>query len=125
MSHIEVSWTFEELVDPTHSAVIVVDMQNDFCSQQGKMCKVGRDVSLVSDMAPRLSKFLEEARNKGVTILYTQTIQTDLTLSPVWRRKMSEVLDLTAKSGRSEIRARRYFTWIRPVRQKVFRPLRA
>jgi hypothetical protein len=34
-----------ELVDPPHTALIVIDMQKDFCSPQGSFAKQGLDLS--------------------------------------------------------------------------------
>ncbi|MFQ6010667.1 MAG: cysteine hydrolase family protein [Nitrososphaerales archaeon] len=84
----EVDWTFDELVDPKHSAVIVVDMQNDFCSDKGALEKAGLDCAMEREMAPRLGKFLTAARKTGVNIIHVRNVQSDWTLSPVWRRKM-------------------------------------
>ena len=41
------SHSFEELVDPKHTALIVVDMQNDFCHPEGAFAKRGSDISMV------------------------------------------------------------------------------
>jgi len=87
----EVNWPFEELVDPKHSAVLVVDMQNDFCSDKGILEKRGLDCSMEREMAPRLGHFLTAARRAGVRIIHIQNVQSDGTLSPVWRRKMKQV----------------------------------
>ena len=35
--------SFEELIDQKYSAIIAIDMQNDFCSEKGVACK-GPDV---------------------------------------------------------------------------------
>ena len=87
----KVNWPFEELVDPKHSAVLVEDMQNDFCSDKGVLEKRGLDCSMEREMAPRLGRFLTAARRAGVRIIHIQNVQSDGTLSPVWRRKMKEV----------------------------------
>ena len=39
--------SLEELVDPKHTALIVVDMQNDFCHPKGAFAKRGSDLSMV------------------------------------------------------------------------------
>jgi hypothetical protein len=41
------SHSLEELVDPKHTALIVVDMQNDFCHPKGAFGKRGSDLSMV------------------------------------------------------------------------------
>jgi ureidoacrylate peracid hydrolase len=80
---------FEEKVDPRHTAVLVVDMQNDFCSRGGAydLANEDLDFSLVDAMIPRLAKLLDEARSHGVTVIYIQAIYNaddDRYMSPAW-----------------------------------------
>jgi ureidoacrylate peracid hydrolase len=37
--------TLREKVDPKHSALILVDVQNDFCADGGAMHREGRDLT--------------------------------------------------------------------------------
>ena len=43
-----------DVIDPKKTAMIVVDMQNDFCHRDGIAGKRGRDMAFVQDMIPRL-----------------------------------------------------------------------
>jgi len=54
--------TFAEKVDRAHTAVLVVDMQNDFCAPDGYVAKQGWDVQPMIAMADRLRRFLDAAR---------------------------------------------------------------
>jgi nicotinamidase-related amidase len=54
--------SFEEKVDPAHTAVIVVDMQNEFCSPEGYVARQGWDVRPMRAMALRLRNFVDAAR---------------------------------------------------------------
>ncbi len=56
--------TLSEKVDPQHSALILVDVQNDFCAEGGAMHREGRDLTLVKRMMPRLERLLEAARSR-------------------------------------------------------------
>ena len=51
--------TLDQKVDPRHSALILVDVQNDFCAEGGAMHRDGRDLTLVKRMIPRLAQLLE------------------------------------------------------------------
>lgn len=66
--------TLEKKVDPTHAALIVVDVQNDFCASGGMMHREGNDLSLVEAMVPRLLKLIDAAREAGVLVIYIQSI---------------------------------------------------
>ncbi len=46
--------TLARKVEPTHTALIVVDMQNDFCAQGGMFDREGRDLSMIQAMVPPL-----------------------------------------------------------------------
>jgi len=61
-----------ELVEPSHTALVVIDMQNDFCSAEGSFAKQGLDLSAYDSMVPRLAKLLEAARSFGVTVIHLQ-----------------------------------------------------
>src|SRR5216683_1359156 len=53
-------------VRPEHCAMLLVDVQNDFCAEGGAMHREGNDLSFVQDMVPRLERFAEDARAAGV-----------------------------------------------------------
>ncbi len=52
------------------TAVVVVDMQNDFCSTEGVLARLGADVSRNQEVAARLPAFLEGARGKGALVIW-------------------------------------------------------
>lgn len=75
-----------EKVSPRHSAVIVVDMQNEFCSPGNAYERAGlaRDLNPIREMVPRLAKFLVNARRSAVPVIYVQAIYDREFLSPAW-----------------------------------------
>ena len=79
--------TLERKVDPSHAALIVVDVQNDFCSKGGAFDRDGADLTLMTDMFPRLIDFIEMARKMKLLIIFVQSIYTTKSncyLSEVW-----------------------------------------
>ena len=62
--------TLSEKVDPKHSALILVDVQNDFCADGGAMHREGRDLTLVKRMIPRLERLLEASRAANVPCIW-------------------------------------------------------
>jgi len=64
--------TLAELVNRKHTAVIVVDMQNDFCKAGWTFDRLGIDISMYPSMLPRLSLLLAGARDIGVKVIYVQ-----------------------------------------------------
>jgi ureidoacrylate peracid hydrolase len=70
--------------DPAHTALIVVDVQNDFCSPNGSLAGVGNDVSAAVDMVPRLQRLIDNAREVGMPVIFIQTIHDETNDSPQW-----------------------------------------
>jgi nicotinamidase-related amidase len=68
----QVFTTLEELVDPAHTALLVVDMQRDFCTPGGAFDKLGVDISMYPPMVPRLARLADGARAAGVPVFYIQ-----------------------------------------------------
>ena len=64
--------TVAELVDRKHTALVIVDMQNDFCKTGWAFDRLGIDLSMYPSMIPRLSRLLSGARNVGVPVFYIQ-----------------------------------------------------
>jgi len=75
--------TLDEKVAPEHTAIIVVDMQNEFCHSEGVWVQRGIDVSSAQEMAPKLVKFLAEARSYQPLIIFIRTVYTEWSISPV------------------------------------------
>src|SRR5438477_2356290 len=76
--------SLDELVDPRHAALIVIDMQNDFCDTNGALARAGSDPSLIQAMAPRLSRLLAAARKIGLPIVHVRTEHSPWTDSAAW-----------------------------------------
>ncbi len=74
-------------VDPRHTALLVVDVQNDFCASGGYFTKLGHDVTAVQVMVPRLADFIEEARKVKLPVVFIQAIYDEYHLSSVWLEK--------------------------------------
>lgn len=57
-------------IDPQHTAVIVVDMQNDFGSEGGMFARAGIDISGIKAVVPAIVKVLGAARRAGIAVIY-------------------------------------------------------
>lgn len=68
----QVFTTLEEIVDPKHTALVVIDVQNDFCSEGGLMHEIGKDLSMMKGMVGRLRGVLHGARAAGILPVYIQ-----------------------------------------------------
>lgn len=62
----------EELVKPSHTALLIVDMQRDFIEPDGVFGLMGVDVSMYRKSRPRLRELLKSARESGVLVVHIQ-----------------------------------------------------
>ena len=60
-----------KILDPRHTALLMIDMQNDFCDKEGKFAQAGRDASDVIRIVPRCKELLESARSANVMVVHT------------------------------------------------------
>ncbi|HEV8309883.1 MAG TPA: isochorismatase family protein [Methylomirabilota bacterium] len=76
--------TLEELLVGRRTALLVIDMQNDFCHPDGAVAKRGGDVEPIQAMAPRLRRLLAAARRRGLPIIHVRTHHSPWTNSESW-----------------------------------------
>jgi ureidoacrylate peracid hydrolase len=92
--------TLDELVDPRHTALVVVDMQRDFCTPGGAFDRLGVDISMYPAMVSRLVRLVDGARAAGVRVVYVMmtTLPGRLIESPAQIR-FNRRLHLAANGG--------------------------
>ncbi|MGA2393898.1 MAG: isochorismatase family cysteine hydrolase [Candidatus Lustribacter sp.] len=73
-----------ELVVPAKSAVLVVDVQNDYCHPDGALGKAGLPTGAAMDMLPNLQRLLAAARAGGTPVIFIKTTHTPETDSESW-----------------------------------------
>jgi ureidoacrylate peracid hydrolase len=96
----EVLKTLKERCDPRYTALIVVDVQNDFVSPEGSAGKRGDDVNAAIAMVPNLVRLIEEGRRVGLTIIYVRTTHSEWTDTPSWIYRTSQKSGLnTCREG--------------------------
>jgi ureidoacrylate peracid hydrolase len=87
----EIDWTFEELVSPKHTALLVIAMQNDYCKSQGLIPKAGFSNSMVLEMAPRLATLIRKAQAAGTLVIRPKYVMTEKLWHLPTRRKWREL----------------------------------
>ena len=86
--------TLEEKIDPKHTAVIVIDMQNAFLHEESRSDEEykqmadkrgGRyDFTALQAIVPTLSDLLRDARSAGVPVIFVKMILNDQVMSDSW-----------------------------------------
>jgi ureidoacrylate peracid hydrolase len=87
LSRQRVLGTLDEKVAPGHAALVVIDMQNDFCAMGGLVSRDGRDLAATQAMAKRLPALLDAARKAGTLVVFVRCVYSsegNKYLSDVW-----------------------------------------
>ncbi len=67
------TWPYDGEIDPRRTALLVIDMQHDFCGKGGYVDKMGYDISLTARAIQPIREVLEVVRRiPGFTVLYTR-----------------------------------------------------
>ncbi len=77
----------EEVIEPSHTAVLVIDQQNDFCHPRGYYAEtMGLDVSMTQGINEPINQLTAAARSHGAMVIFTQyVIAKGFTSdSPMW-----------------------------------------
>lgn len=65
----------DDQLDPAHTALLVVDMQNDFCAEGGYLNRTrGLDMSASKPIADNINKLVDLARDTGMTVVWIVAI---------------------------------------------------
>ena len=92
--------SLKERCDPRWSCLLVVDVQNDFCSPEGAAAKRGENVAAAQAMVPRLVCLIEEARRIFLPVIYVRTTHSQWTDTPSWVFRKSQQKELkTCREG--------------------------
>jgi len=75
--------TLEQKVAPGRAVIVTVDVQNDFCHSDGFLGRLGAPMGLIQEMVPRLARFLEAARERGVPVMHVISHHDEEYASPV------------------------------------------
>lgn len=77
----------EQKIGPKHTALVVIDVQNDFCAPGGMMAREGNDLGAVQAMAEALPRALTAARTAGALVVFVRNVystEANHYLSDVW-----------------------------------------
>jgi len=63
---------FVDLVDPATTALVLIDVQNDFCHPDGAFGRAGHDIAGMPDIATPLRRLVAEARAREVLTVFVR-----------------------------------------------------
>src|SRR5439155_6258469 len=77
INDVDVFDTPEELLDPQHATVLVIDMQNETASEEGGYAQHGYDMSRMRSIIPAIQRILEASRRLNLLIVFTEFVHRD------------------------------------------------
>ena len=83
---------------PNRSALVVVDVQNDFCHPDGWAGRAGLDLRGIDALLPRLERLIDGARASGMHVIFVQLIGDASTDSAVWLGDDAQRADICRKN---------------------------
>jgi ureidoacrylate peracid hydrolase len=66
--------SLKQKLNPDVTALLVIDLQNDFCSPAGLMASVGKDVSMMDKLIDKTKQFVGVCEDVGIPVFYMQQI---------------------------------------------------
>ncbi len=85
------AWPFDGRLRPDNTALIVIDMQTDFCGKGGYVDVMGYDLSLTQAPIQPIKKLFEVIRPLGYTVIHTREGHrpdlSDLPANKRWRSR--------------------------------------
>lgn len=69
-----VLWDVEDQLDPRCSALLVIDLQNDFVSPDGLLARRGVDVGHMCEIIPAVNRLVELARDAEVPVVWVRVV---------------------------------------------------
>jgi biuret amidohydrolase len=86
-------WPYDGNLRVDNTALMIIDMQTDFCGQGGYVDVMGYDLSLTRAPIEHIRALLNTARHKGLTIIHTREgHRSDLSDLPANKRWRSQQL---------------------------------
>jgi nicotinamidase-related amidase len=65
-------WPYDGILTPENTALIVIDMQTDFCGRGGYVDRMGYDVETLRGPIAAISRVLASMRSRGFHVLHTR-----------------------------------------------------
>ncbi len=107
----------EDKLDLAATALLVIDLQNDFCSPTGLMASMGKDVSGMDIMIERIKTLASVCNEVNIPVFYLQQVYDRTKLTDLQK----EQYDLDGKIAVCDIQGEGYkFYKINPPADRIF-----
>jgi len=84
-------WPWNGIINPHNTAIVCIDMQNDFCAPGGYVDHMGYDLKPIRALIPNIQAVFKAAREKGYVMIHTREGHlpdlSDCPANKLWRSK--------------------------------------
>ena len=80
----------DQKLDPRHTAILVIDVQNDMCHADGVCARGGFDIGMMDPMKVSLRSLLDGARGTGALLVFVRAIHDPVYTSPVYAEQLQK-----------------------------------
>jgi ureidoacrylate peracid hydrolase len=86
----------KDILDPVRCLLAVIDVQNDFCHDEGAFARMGHPVRLAAAVVPSIRRALDLAREADVPRVFVRVVHSPWTDDPAWtlRGAAGSIIDL-------------------------------
>jgi ureidoacrylate peracid hydrolase len=91
MADVDIRAMLRANLNPSETALIVIDVQNDFCAKGGYFDKTGADLAPIDPAVDRMSEVVSAARDAGVTVIFVRSHYDPVYLSPAQNERRRRV----------------------------------
>lgn len=119
---------FGQRVEPSRAALIVVDVQNDYCHPDGAFGRRGTDLKPIAEAISNVKRLVDAARHAAVPVVFLRNWHLPWTTSEAWSaRKVgagdvcqagswgAELYEVQARAGEPVIDKQRYSGFVGTV----------
>ena len=88
-----------EYLDIDRTALVVIDMQNDFCHEDGIFARRGSDVSPMPDVAAANKSLIAHFHRAGRPVFFTRMEHGPWSNTPTWKRRLDAIEEAAGGTG--------------------------
>ena len=76
--------SLETVLTARKNALVIIDVQNEFCHPDGPFARKGMDMRIIDEMFPSLINLTNAARRYGVQVVFVRNVEDSATDSEAW-----------------------------------------
>jgi nicotinamidase-related amidase len=89
----------DEIVHADHSALVVVDVQNDFAHSEGFIARFGLNMSHIQSALPVVNQAILACRKRGIQVIYLQEWISRHTILPNFITQFGDFESIAVRAG--------------------------